>query len=73
MGCENSKQPAFIVEQEYKMKKLPVPDSSLYENEFEKEAFMTINLIRDNPKEFIPFVREIKGKIPFYFTFIIRL
>ena len=63
MGCENSKKPTFIVEQEYKMKKLPVPDPSMYENEFEKEAFMTINLIRNCPKEFIPFVKEIKGKL----------
>ena len=45
------------------MKKLPVPEPSMYENEFEKEAFMTINLIRNCPKEFIPFVKEIKGKL----------
>ena len=62
MGCESSKQLAYNVEQEYKMNKLPMPECRLFENQFEKEAFMAINLIRNSPKSFVQFVKEIKCK-----------
>ena len=62
MGCSSTKGSSFNVEQEYKAKKLHVPDASEYENEFEKEAFLMINLVRHEPKRFIAHVKEMKGK-----------
>ena len=32
------------------------PFSSDYENNFEKEVFMTINILRNNPRSFVPHV-----------------
>ena len=40
-----------------------MPDPYALENQFEKEAYMSINLIRHNPKRFIPHVEAIKGNI----------
>ena len=40
-----------------------MPDHSLFENNFEKEAYMSINLIRLEPKLFIPMVKEVKSKL----------
>lgn len=61
MGCTQEKQSRFNVEQEYRNRDLPMPDSKEYENNFEKEAFMTINLLRVDPKLFIPQVKDIKS------------
>ena len=61
MGCSSTKPPAFNVDQEYKNQKLAVPEATEYENDFEKEAFMTLNLLRHDPKLFIPHVKEMKG------------
>jgi hypothetical protein len=62
MGCSATKQVTLNIEEEYKSKGLPMPDTSEYENAFEKEAFMTINLFRHDPKHFLPQIREAKGK-----------
>lgn len=53
MGCSGAKPQRFNVEQEYKNRELPIPDGKEYENNFEKEVFMTINLLRKEPKFFI--------------------
>lgn len=63
MGCENTKPDTFNIEEEYRRKNLPMPDTTMFENEFEKEAFMTINLLRTDPKILIAHVKTIKGKI----------
>ena len=53
MGCTSTKESVVTIEQAYKEKKLPMPEPTDYENEFEKIAYMTINLIREDPKSFI--------------------
>jgi hypothetical protein len=60
MGCSDSKQAPLDMTAIYTQKGLPLPDSSIYENEFEKETFMAINLIRVDPKLLIPQIKEIK-------------
>ena len=62
MGCSSNKEQRLNVEDMYKQKNLPMPEQSQYENNFEKEAFMTINLLRSDPKLFIPQIREVKSK-----------
>ena len=62
MGCSSNKEQRLNVEAIYTQKNLPLPDQNLYENSFEKEAFMTINLFRHEPKLFIPLIREVKSK-----------
>merc|ERR1712037_321845 len=37
---------------------LTQPWSGEYENDFEKQIYMAINLCRHNPKGFVPYVRE---------------
>ena len=51
MGCKCCKQSNSQqnINEFYIEKKLPIPDLSYVENDFEKEAFMTINLIRCEP------------------------
>ena len=62
MGCSSTKHGSFNVEQEYKTKKLTMPEGYEYENEFEKEAFMMINLLRFEPKRFIAHVKQMRSK-----------
>ena len=61
MGCSSNKEQRFNVEAIYTQKMLPLPENNQYENSFEKEAFMTINLMRHDPKLFIPLIREVKS------------
>lgn len=63
MGCGSSKEGPLNIEQMYRQKNLPMPQGTEYENNFEKEAYMTINLIRQDPKAFISHIREAKSKI----------
>lgn len=44
----------------YQQKNLPQPDPSVYTNEFEKEVYICINLIRADPKMMIPQIKDIK-------------
>jgi len=62
MGCSQQRPVSFNVDHEYRNAKLPVPESTEYENDFEKEAYMMINLIRHEPKKFVTSVREMKSK-----------
>ena len=57
MGCSESQQESTIGE-EYARQNLIQPTYSEYENEFEKQLFMAINLCRSNPKSFITAVKE---------------
>lgn len=61
MGCTSEKERRFNVEEHYRNKGLPLPDGKEFENNFEKEAFMTINLLRLEPKIFISHIRDIKS------------
>ena len=54
MGCGSSKSNGINIEEEYTKKGLPLPETLEYENNFEKEAYMTMNLLRNDPKFFIP-------------------
>ena len=65
MGCKAAKPESFSIEEEYRKRNLPMPDVTIFENGFEKEAFFTANVIRADPKSLIPFIKEVKGK-PYY-------
>jgi hypothetical protein len=54
MGCSSDKEGRVNVEELYRTKGLPMPEALEYENNFEKEAYMAINLIRNEPAIFIP-------------------
>ena len=61
MGCSAGKQNSINIEEEYTKKGLPIPEALEYENNFEKEAYMSINLLRNDPKIFINQIREVKS------------
>ena len=61
MGCSSDKEARINVEELYRTKGLPMPEALEYENNFEREAYMTINLIRNEPKIFITQIKEVKG------------
>jgi len=60
MGCKATTNKSFNIEEEYKRQNLPMPDPSICQNDFEKEAFMTINLIRMDPLLMIPKIKAFK-------------
>ena len=62
MGCANAKPESFSIEEEYLKSSWPMPDPKLFENEFEKEAWLTVNVLRSNPKVLIPQLKEVKSK-----------
>ena len=62
MGCSSKKPENFSIEEEYRRLNLPMPDPTAFEGSFEKEAFFTVNVFRSNPKIFIPFIKDAKGK-----------
>ena len=49
MGCKSSSHEDLNIEEHYRRLNLPKLDASLYQNEFEKEAFITLALIRADP------------------------
>ena len=51
-----SKIPAM--DQLYKDKRLPHPKADDYRSEFEKEFFMIVNLLRENPASFSKYIKE---------------
>ena len=66
MGCSSSKpNQGFDLQGEYAKKNLPVPEQGSYENEFEKEAYQVVNLLRADPKAMIPALKDVK-KLPGY-------
>ena len=62
MGCTSTKHPKINIEQIYKDLMLPPLDQNDYENDFEKQAFMTINVFRHDPKVLLESLKEVKGK-----------
>ena len=73
MGCKSTKPDTFNIETEYRNKNLTMPDKSLFENEFEKEAYMTINVLRTDPKLLIPLIRDVKGNVSRVHSTIFKL
>ncbi len=64
MGCVTSgagDPKNFNIGAEYNNRGLPAIWSTDYNNEFEKEAYMTINMIRSDPKFMIPHIKGIKS------------
>ena len=65
MGCTSTKpenvdaKPIMV---RYTEQKLNMPFSSDTENSFEKEIFFAINLLRNNPRSFIPHVQRVHQK-----------
>lgn len=57
MGCGES-HPEATIGEEYASQNLIQPGYTEYENEFEKQLFMAINLCRFNPKSFISAVKK---------------
>ena len=62
MGCANAKPEGFSIEEEFIKSSWPMPDAKVFENEFEKEAWLTVNVLRSNPKVLIPQLKEVKSK-----------
>ena len=62
MGCANAKPEGFNIEEEFIKSSWPMPDAKVFENEFEKEAWLTVNVLRSNPKVLIPQLKEVKSK-----------
>jgi hypothetical protein len=66
MGCNSSHAShGFDLIQEYQKHNLPMPDPKIYQNDFEKEAYMAINLIRQDPKGMSLHIKDFK-KHKFY-------
>jgi len=59
MGCGPSKEKEYDILEEYHSCNLTQPWSGEYTNEFEKRTFMAINLLRYDPKRFIPIVKKV--------------
>lgn len=60
--CVSKAQDTRInIDQTYRTKNLPLPEPTDYENDFEREAFQTVNLIRNDPKYLIPQLRLVKS------------
>jgi hypothetical protein len=62
MGCGSSKPQSFSIEDEYRKANWPMPEAKIFENEFEKEAWLTVNVLRSNPKVLINHIKEVKSK-----------
>ena len=61
MGCNSSHElPPLEFYDNYKRHNLPEADIKILQNEFEKEAFMTINMIRADPKSMVKYVKQYK-------------
>ena len=58
-GCSNKEQaPQGTLLEQYHAANLQQPWSGEYENDFEKQIYMAINLCRFDPKRFVPHVRK---------------
>ena len=62
MGCQAAKPDVFSIEEEFRKINMPMPEAKTFENEFEKEAWMTVNVLRSNPKILINHIKEVKSK-----------
>ena len=59
MGCKQDKPAQGTLLEQYHEAGLPQPWSSDFENNFEKEIYMGINLCRHDPKRFVPHIRQV--------------
>ena len=61
MGCKNTTPavPEGTLLEQYSKAGLTQPWSGQYENDFEKQIFMAINLCRHDPKVMVPYVRQV--------------
>jgi len=61
MGCNpsnlNAKSQIPNMDNRYRDSKLPHPEVTNYKCDFEREFFMLVNMLRDNPSFFVPYVR----------------
>lgn len=62
MGCKSSKPDTFDIEVEFRNKNLIMPEANKFESEFEREAFMAINIFRNDPRSLIPQIKNLKSK-----------
>ena len=62
MGCNPSTLASKTLipnmENRYRDARLPYPDVQNYKNDFEREFFMLVNMLRDNPNSFVPFIKQ---------------
>ena len=63
MGCSASKDGSNLREQ-YQQAGMTEPWSNQYDNDFEKELFMAINLFRHSPSKIVTFVKDLKRLMP---------
>ena len=64
MGCGASKQTEFNLSEEFKTTGMMQPWSEQYENEFEKQVYMAVNIFRSNPPRWVPIIKETYDKNP---------
>ena len=64
MGCSNSKGDSFDLYDAVTQAGLQQPWSNKYENQFEKDLFMAMNLFRYVPSKWIGFVKDLKRLFP---------
>ena len=63
MGCSAGKPATSTIEKAYVDLGLPVPDGKEYENDFEKQVFMTLNVLRKQPKYFLQHIKSSTCKL----------
>lgn len=59
MGCKSSHEESN--EDHFRRLNLPEPDATAYQSEFEKDAFITISLIRADPKSMAKHFKAFKN------------
>ena len=64
MGCSASKEGGANLKEQYQAAGLTEPWSNQYDNEFEKEFFMAVNLFRHKPFKFISIIKDLKRLMP---------
>ena len=62
-GCSSS-HGGYNVKEQYQQSGMQEPWSNQYDNEFEKEFFMAVNLFRTNPAKLVTFVKDLKRLMP---------
>jgi hypothetical protein len=74
MGCGGSKPDTFNIEEEFRKANWPIPEAKAFENEFEKEAYLTANVLRHNPKALINHIKEVKSKYNSrFYSYILKI
>ena len=64
MGCNASKEGSFDLYDAFKKSGMSEPWSGQYENQFEKDFFMALNLFRFSPGKCSVFIKDLRTLMP---------